>query len=58
MCRMSPPRKPIPKNVAIYEQKYALYKKELATYGEKDKFNRKDAEGFINIFCENRFYLY
>ena len=29
MCRMSPPRKPIPKNVAIYEQKYALYKKAI-----------------------------
>ena len=29
---------------------YALYKKELATYGEKDRFNRRDAEGFINIY--------
>ncbi len=28
---------------------YSLYKKELATYGKKDKFNKKWAEGFINI---------
>jgi len=36
--------------IAKRESRYALYKKELATYGEKDEFNRKDAEGFINIF--------
>ncbi|MFH1317682.1 MAG: argininosuccinate synthase [Candidatus Omnitrophota bacterium] len=28
----------------------ALYKKELATYGVDDKFDRTDAKGFINIF--------
>jgi argininosuccinate synthase len=27
-----------------------LYKKELATYGKKDKFVREDAEGFIRLF--------
>lgn len=30
--------------------KNSLYKKELATYGEKDKFNRDWAEGFVNIW--------
>lgn len=29
---------------------YALYKKELATYGKEDKFNQKLAEGFIKIW--------
>lgn len=29
---------------------YSLYKEELATYSEKDKFNRNLAEGFIRIF--------
>jgi len=29
---------------------YSLYKEELATYGEKDKFNRDWAEGFIRIW--------
>lgn len=29
---------------------YSLYKKELATYGRKDKFNKNWAEGFINIW--------
>ncbi len=28
----------------------SLYKKSLATYGEKDQFNRSWAEGFINIW--------
>ena len=28
---------------------YSLYNEELATYTEKDAFNHKDAEGFINI---------
>lgn len=36
--------------IAQRESKNALYKKELATYGEKDTFNREDAKGFINIF--------
>jgi len=29
---------------------YALYKKELSTYGKEDKFNQKLAEGFIKIW--------
>lgn len=29
---------------------YSLYKEELATYGDKDKFDQKLAEGFIKIF--------
>ena len=29
MCGMSPAVKPIPRNVSIYEQKYALYKKAI-----------------------------
>jgi len=28
---------------------YSLYKKELATYGEGDKFDQKAAEGFVKI---------
>lgn len=36
--------------VAKRESKNSLYKKELATYGEKDTFRREDAQGFINIF--------
>jgi len=36
--------------VSKRESKYSLYKKELATYGEKDSFKREDALGFINIF--------
>jgi argininosuccinate synthase len=28
----------------------SLYKEELATYGKKDKFNQKMAEGFIKIW--------
>jgi argininosuccinate synthase len=36
--------------IAKRTSKYALYKKELATYGKKDKFVREDAEGFIRIF--------
>lgn len=30
--------------------KYSRYKINLATYGSKDKFDRSDAKGFINIF--------
>jgi len=30
----------------------SLYRKELATYGKGDKFNRKWAEGFINIWSQ------
>ncbi|MBN2483624.1 MAG: argininosuccinate synthase [Candidatus Omnitrophica bacterium] len=37
--------------VAGRKSPYALYKKELATYGAKDMFNRADAKGFINIFA-------
>ena len=36
--------------VSKRSSKYSLYSKDLATYGEKDKFNREDAKGFINIF--------
>lgn len=36
--------------IAKRESGHSLYRKELATYGSKDKFNRADAEGFINIF--------
>ncbi|MFH2137052.1 MAG: argininosuccinate synthase [Candidatus Omnitrophota bacterium] len=36
--------------VAARKSKYSLYKKELATYGEEDQFNREDAKGFIEIF--------
>ena len=32
------------------QSKYSLYKEELATYGEKDTFDRSWAEGFINIW--------
>lgn len=32
------------------ESVYSLYKKELSTYGKKDKFNQKLAEGFIKIW--------
>jgi argininosuccinate synthase len=33
------------------QSKYSLYKKELATYGEEDIFDRADAKGFINIMA-------
>ncbi|MCP4650920.1 MAG: argininosuccinate synthase [PVC group bacterium] len=36
--------------VASRKSKYSLYKKELATYGEDDQFDREDAKGFIEIF--------
>jgi len=36
--------------VAKRNSKNSLYKKELATYGKKDKFDKTSAEGFINIF--------
>ena len=36
--------------VASRKAKHPLYKKELATYGEGDKFDRQDAKGFIEIF--------
>ena len=29
---------------------YSLYDKDLATFGEDDVYNQKDAEGFINLF--------
>lgn len=32
------------------ESKYSLYKEELATYTEKDRFDRTAAEGFIKIW--------
>lgn len=38
-------------SIAKRQSPYALYKQELATYGEKDAFNRQDAKGFINIFA-------
>ena len=37
-------------NVAGRKSPYSLYKEELATYGEKDVFDPKLAEGFIKIF--------
>lgn len=36
--------------VAGRSSPYSLYKKELSTYGEGDKFDRKLAEGFIRIW--------
>ncbi|UCG34667.1 MAG: argininosuccinate synthase [Candidatus Omnitrophota bacterium] len=36
--------------IAKRNSKNSLYKKELATYGKKDKFDKTSAEGFINIF--------
>lgn len=36
--------------VAGRKSPYSLYKEELATYGSKDKFDQKLAEGFIKIF--------
>ena len=29
---------------------YSLYNKELATFGEEEVYNQKEAEGFINLF--------
>lgn len=39
-------------NIIISQRssQHSLYKKELATYGEKDAFNKGWAEGFINIW--------
>ena len=37
-------------SVAKRYSPHSLYKEKLATYGEKDEFNRDWAEGFINIF--------
>lgn len=39
-------------NVIVEQRssKNALYQQALATYGDKDLFNREDAKGFINIF--------
>ncbi len=37
-------------SVAARKSKYALYRKELATYGEEDQYDRTDAKGFIEIF--------
>lgn len=36
--------------IAKRNSKHSLYKKELATYGEKDLFNKDWAKGFMNIF--------
>ena len=36
--------------IAKRSSKFSLYKKELATYGAKDEFNRDWAQGFINIW--------
>jgi len=35
--------------IAKRESRYSLYKKELATYGSRDKFDRNWAEGFITL---------
>jgi len=39
-------------NILIVRRKavHSLYKKELATYGEEDKFNKNLAEGFIRLW--------
>lgn len=39
-------------NIVVVKRKslYSLYKKEIATYGEKDKFDHRLAEGFIKIW--------
>jgi argininosuccinate synthase len=39
-------------NIIIAKRKsaYSLYRKELATYGKKDKFDKRLAKGFIDIF--------
>ena len=29
---------------------YSLYSEEIATFGEDEVYNQKDAEGFINLF--------
>jgi len=36
--------------VVSRKSNHSLYKKEMATYGEKDQFDRNDAKGFIEIF--------
>ena len=36
--------------VAGRRSKYSLYMEKLATFGEEDVYNQKDAEGFINLF--------
>ena len=35
---------------AARDAKYSLYSEELATFGEDEVYNQKDAEGFINLF--------
>ena len=32
------------------KSKYSLYKEELATYSDKDKFDQKLAEGFVKLW--------
>ncbi len=36
--------------VAGVKSPYSLYSEELATFGEEDIYDQKDAEGFINLF--------
>lgn len=36
--------------IAKRSSNFSLYKKKLATYGDKDEFNKQWAEGFINIW--------
>ncbi len=38
--------------IAKRSSPFSLYREELATYGEGDKFNRAYAEGFINIWSQ------
>ncbi|MCK4912164.1 MAG: argininosuccinate synthase [Candidatus Omnitrophica bacterium] len=38
--------------IAKRNSSFSLYKKELATYGEGDKFDRNCAQGFINIWSQ------
>ena len=35
---------------ACIKSDYSLYSEELATFGEEEVYNQKDAEGFINLY--------
>ena len=37
-------------NAVGIKSDYSLYSEELATFGEDEIYNQKDAEGFINLF--------
>jgi len=38
--------------IAKRQTKYSLYKESLATYGDEDTYDRKNAEAFINLFAQ------